>query len=163
MHILNKKIKFYVFSIITVIVISLVETYFDFILYGIYNIKNEQLIGSLVTNTMFHIVYSGAGFYYIFKLEYKKSEKAKQKLVEETYKTELKYLKAQLNPHFLFNGINSVYHLIGRDDLLAKDTLLQFSELLRYQLYESGTNITIEKELGYVAQKNSSITIDSVH
>ncbi|WP_159025716.1 sensor histidine kinase, partial [Aquimarina sp. Aq78] len=108
------------------------------------------IIGSFNANTIFHILYSIAGFYYILKYEHKKTKKINQNLLEETYKTELKYLKAQLNPHFLFNGINSVYHLIGKNDALAKQTLLQFSGLLRYQLYESGTHISLEKELDYV-------------
>ena len=151
-YIHNKKVKFYVFSFTLIIAISLIETYFDYILYGIYNIDTKHLLGSFNTNAIVHIVYSIAGFYYIFKLEYKKSKKIKQKLLEENYITELKYLKAQLNPHFLFNGINSVYHLIGKNNVLAKNTLLQFSELLRYQLYESGTPIILEKELGYVTQ-----------
>ena len=151
-YILNKKIKFYLFSVVIIVVVSIVETYFDRLLYGLYKVDTEDFLGSFITNTIFHILYSMAGFYFIFKLEHKKSEKIKQKLLEENYKTELKYLKAQLNPHFLFNGINSVYHLIGKDDDLAKDTLLQFSELLRYQLYESGTTILLEKELDYVSQ-----------
>lgn len=149
-YIHNRKVKFYVFSISVIIAISLIETYFDYILYGIYEIKNEPLVGSFNSNTIFHILYSIAGFFYILKFEHKKAKKVNQKLLEETYKTELKYLKAQLNPHFLFNGLNSVYHLIGKNDALAKKTLLQFSGLLRYQLYESGTHILLEKELDYV-------------
>lgn len=149
-YVRNKKVKFYVFSISLIIAISLVETYFDYMLYGVYDINDQQLSGSFNSNTIFHIIYTIAGFYYALKFEFKKSEKAKQKLLEETYKAELKYLKAQLNPHFLFNGINSVYHLIGKNDTLAKQTLLQFSGLLRYQLYESGTHILLEKELDYV-------------
>lgn len=148
----NRKVKFYVLSVSIIIIISLMETYFDYRLLGIYGINNEPLLGNLVTNSIFHIVYSIAGFYYILKFEYIKSEKIKQSLLEETYKTELKYLKAQFNPHFLFNGINNVYHLIGKNNELAKDTLLQFSGLLRYQLYESGTHILLEKELDYVLQ-----------
>ncbi|WP_299436448.1 histidine kinase [uncultured Aquimarina sp.] len=148
----NEKVKFYLFSIVVILVISIIETYFDQLLYGFYKIETEDLLGGFITNAIFHIVYSMAGFYFLFKLEHKKSEKIKQQLLEESYKTELKYLKAQLNPHFLFNGINSVYHLIGKNNDLAKDTLLQFSELLRYQLYESGTTILLEKELDYVSQ-----------
>lgn len=153
MYVLNKKLRFYVFSFFTVIVISLIETYFDKILDGIYHPETEQsFLNSFINTTIFHILYSISGFFFIIILEYKKSEKVKQSLLEESYKTELKYLRAQLNPHFLFNGINSVYHLIGKNNELAKDTLLQFSELLRYQLYESGTSITLEKELGYISQ-----------
>ncbi|MEW7292074.1 sensor histidine kinase [Aquimarina sp. 2304DJ70-9] len=150
MYIRNRKVKFYVLSIAVIIAISLIETYCDYILHGIYDIKNEPLVGSFNANSIFHIIYSIAGFYYILKFEHKKTKKINQKLLEETYKTELKYLKAQLNPHFLFNGINSVYHLIGKNDTLAKETLLQFSGLLRYQLYESSTHILLEKELDYV-------------
>ncbi len=149
----NKKLKFHVISFTIIIVISIIESYFDSILHGIYKIYIEDaFVGSFIGNTTINLLYSTVGFYYIFKLEYKKSEKIKQQILEETYKTELKYLKAQLNPHFLFNGINSVYHLIGKNDVLAKETLLQFSGLLRYQLYESETHISLEKELGYVSQ-----------
>ncbi len=151
-YVSNKKLKFYIFSILIIIVISVIETYVDHILYYMYDVRTEETLGSFSTNILFHILYSIAGFYYILKFEYRKTEKLRQQLVEETYKTELKYLKAQLNPHFLFNGINSVYHLIGKNNELAKDTLLQFSELLRYQLYESRTYILLEKELDYVSQ-----------
>lgn len=162
------KVNFYLMSIALISIISIIETYFDFILYGTYSINNVPLEDSFISNYIVHIVYSSAGFYYIIKFEYKKSEKIKQKLLEETYKTELKYLKAQLNPHFLFNGINSVYHLIGKNDALAKQTLLQFSGLLRYQLYESNTHILLEKELDYVlkyikieeTRKGSDIRLD---
>jgi len=149
-YIHNKKVKFFLLSISVIIIISLIETYCDYVLYGVYQINNELLEGSFITNLIVHIVYSSAGFYYILKFEYKKAKKIKQNLLEETYKTELKYLKAQLNPHFLFNGINSIYHLIGKNNTLAKDTLLHFSGLLRYQLYESNTHISLEKELDYV-------------
>ncbi len=151
-YVKNKKVVFYVLTILVIIIVTAIETYFDYILFGIYNIDREFLSGAAVFTLLFHILYTIAGFYYILKFEYRKSEKIRQQLKEETYKTELKYLKAQLNPHFLFNGINSVYHLIGKNNELAKDTLLQFSGLLRYQLYESGTTISLEKELDYVSQ-----------
>lgn len=149
----NKKAKYYLLSFSICIAVSLIETYFDYILYDLFEIYDTDEFTDNFSVTVFvNLIYSVAGFYYIFRHAHKKSEKEIQLLIEESFKAELKYLKAQLNPHFLFNGINNVYHLIGKNNALAKDTLLQFSELLRYQLYESGTQIILEKELGFVLQ-----------
>jgi len=65
--------------------------------------------------------------------------------------TELKYLRAQVNPHFLFNGLNTIYGNIDIRDQKARDVLLQFSDLLRYTLYEADTDLVdIEKEALYL-------------
>lgn len=153
MYMQNKKAKYYVLSISICTVVSLIEIYFDYMLYDVFEIVAPDEFEDNFSVTVFvNLFYSVAGFYYIFRQAHKKSEKEKQLLIQESFKAELKYLKAQLNPHFLFNGINNVYHLIGKNDTLAKDTLLQFSELLRYQLYESGTQIILEKELDFVSQ-----------
>ncbi len=149
----SKKIKYYVLSLFICITVSVVETYFDYVLYNLFEIYDtDEFMDNFGVTVFVNLIYSAAGFYYIFRHAHKKSEREKQRLIEESFRVELKYLKAQLNPHFLFNGINSVYHLIGKNNALAKDTLLQFSELLRYQLYESGTEIILEKELDFVLQ-----------
>ena len=64
---------------------------------------------------------------------------------------ELDFLKAQFNPHFLFNSINSIYGHIDRRNGKAREMLLSFSEMLRYQLYECNVDkIAIERELQYI-------------
>lgn len=65
--------------------------------------------------------------------------------------TELKYLRNQVNPHFLFNGLNTIYGNIDIKDQKARDILLQFSDLLRYNLYEADVDwVDIEKEANYL-------------
>jgi two-component system LytT family sensor kinase len=72
-------------------------------------------------------------------------------LEKEKIKSELNYLKAQINPHALFNSLNTVYGYIDKTNQAARDILLQFSELLRYQLYEcNAEKIAFEKEAAYV-------------
>ncbi|WP_281986399.1 sensor histidine kinase [Aquimarina aggregata] len=65
-------------------------------------------------------------------------EKEKMFLLEsEKISTELKYLKAQLNPHFLFNTLNNLYSYVITKSPKAPDMVLQLSEILDYILYKS--------------------------
>ncbi len=74
-----------------------------------------------------------------------------RKMEIEKLSTELEYLKAQINPHFVFNSINTIYFQIDKHNALARDSLSAFSDMLRYQLYEcNGQEIVIEKELHYL-------------
>jgi sensor histidine kinase YesM len=61
-------------------------------------------------------------------------------------------LQSQLQPHFLFNALNSVAMLVRRDRKdEALDTLIGFGELLRYLLDEAGTvDLPLDEELGFV-------------
>lgn len=79
------------------------------------------------------------------------SEKKRLVLEKENLETELKYLKSQINPHFLFNTINSIFVLIHKNPDLASESLASFSEMLRYQLYECNEKeISLNKELSFL-------------
>ena len=70
---------------------------------------------------------------------------------KERTENELRFLKSQMNPHFLFNAINSIYVLIRKDQEMAARTLATFADMLRYQLYECNTpNIPVEREIYYL-------------
>jgi LytS/YehU family sensor histidine kinase len=72
-------------------------------------------------------------------------------LEKERVKNELDYLKAQINPHALFNSLNTIYGHIDKSNQVARNILLQFSELLRYQLYDCGAEkVSLEKEIAYI-------------
>jgi sensor histidine kinase YesM len=61
---------------------------------------------------------------------------------------ELSALKAQINPHFLFNNLNTIYSMASRNDEKTKDVILQLSDFLRYVLYDtSSETIPLEKEV----------------
>ena len=80
-----------------------------------------------------------------------RNERRSQRLEKEHTENELRFLKSQMNPHFLFNAINSIYVLIRKDPGLAEHTLARFSDMLRYQLYDCSTDyIRIEKEITYL-------------
>ena len=72
-------------------------------------------------------------------------------IAKEKAETELDFLKSQINPHFLFNSLNSVYFLIDKNNIAARQALHKFADMLRYQLYEiKGDKIPIEKEISYL-------------
>lgn len=80
------------------------------------------------------------------------SSKRRQQLLEkEKTETELKFLRSQFNPHFLFNTINSIFVLIHKNPDMASESLAKFSDLMRYQLYECNeAQIPLKQELAYL-------------
>ena len=85
-------------------------------------------------------------------IERNRTQKRINAIQKEKMETELKFLKAQNNPHFLFNSLNSIYFQIDKNNKDARETLMKFSEMLRYQLYECNVDrIDIEKEIKYLA------------
>lgn len=84
-------------------------------------------------------------------MEKLRNDRANRLRDKQRLESELQFLKAQVNPHFLFNAINSVYFLIKKNPEQAAETLIKLSDLLRFQLYDcSDERITIEKELEYL-------------
>lgn len=72
-------------------------------------------------------------------------------LQKEKAQTELSFLKAQINPHFLFNSINSIFASIDKNNIEARSIVIKFSDMLRYQLYECNADqINFEKEFEYL-------------
>ena len=79
------------------------------------------------------------------------TKRRQQVLEKEKLETELKFLKNQFNPHYLFNTINSIFFLIHKNPDRASASLAKFSELLRYQLYECNDHqISLSKEISYL-------------
>ena len=69
----------------------------------------------------------------------------------ETLETELKFLKAQINPHFLFNSLNNIYALCAIDTTKTQKSITYLSDMLRYVLYEcEQETVLIDKEVTYI-------------
>jgi len=97
----------------------------------------------------FFLVIAGAAFKLTF--DQLRLQKKIAELAKENAEAELNFLKSQINPHFLFNSLNSVYFLIDKNNPDARKALHKFSDMLRYQLYEAnGEKIPIEKEINYL-------------
>lgn len=150
--------KKYLFCISTFLLLLLVSSMIKVFLIG--EITNQpdlfSFSGNLKTRLYenfisdFFLVLTGASFKLIF--DYMQMQQRLAEIAKEKAETELNFLKSQINPHFLFNSLNSVYFLIDKNNPEARTALHKFSEMLRYQLYEmmNGKNIPIEKEIRYI-------------
>ena len=75
----------------------------------------------------------------------------KQVLVTQTMQSELRFLKSQINPHFLFNTLNNLYALTLKKSDKAPEIVLKLSEIMRYMLYECNERrVHLSKEIHYI-------------
>ena len=78
-------------------------------------------------------------------------ETERKELEKGRVEAELKSLKNQLNPHFLFNTLNNIYSLIAFNPETAQHAVHDLSRLLRYILYENNQNrVPLAKEIEFI-------------
>ena len=125
----------------------------DVYLYGY--VLNDNHQRDFFANTYYN--FSIAVFYVAFSIALSLSKawyfqrEQLRKMEVEKLNAELDYLKAQINPHFVFNSINTIYFQIDKRNEEARHTLSTFSDMLRYQLYEcNGHEVPIEQEIRYL-------------
>ncbi|CAN5623093.1 histidine kinase [soil metagenome] len=140
-------------ALLCLVFYTIIKNLHDTWLYG-------YIIGDITKRNFFYNTYynfSTALFYVAFTLALELSKKwytqqqLLQKIQVEKLNTELQYLKAQMNPHFLFNSLNSIHFQIDKTNKDARESLQKFSAMLRYQLYECNADtVPIEKEITYL-------------
>ena len=80
-----------------------------------------------------------------------KTQRKASQLEIEKQQLETNFLKAQLNPHFLFNTLNNLYGLSLRNDNQTPQTIMQLSAMMRYTLYECNTEmVCLSKEIEFL-------------
>ena len=89
----------------------------------------------------------------IFKIitDWVKHLREKQELQTQTMQSELRFLKSQINPHFLFNTLNNLYALTLKKSDKAPEIVIKLSEMMRYMLYECNEKyVLLSKEVNYL-------------
>ena len=96
-----------------------------------------------------------AGLAYALRLsnERERMRRRELELNAERRQIELQSLKAQLNPHFLFNSLNNIYALIGFAPEKAQTALHELSGMLRFMIYDSTSpTVALSKELQFIRE-----------
>jgi len=100
---------------------------------------------SIITELLVLVGISMSLFFYN---QWNEKEKYVAAIEKKKLEAELQQLKSQINPHFLFNSLNSIYILLGQNLSLGKETLIQFSDLLSHQIYENNKErVKLSKEI----------------
>lgn len=77
--------------------------------------------------------------------------RVKKELETQTMQSELRFLKSQINPHFLFNTLNNLYALTLKKSDKAPEIVIKLSEMMRYMLYECNEKqVLLSKEINYI-------------
>lgn len=91
------------------------------------------------------------GFIYL-AYSFLKSQDEKKQLENANLTAENNLLKSQINPHFLFNTLNSIYALALQRSDKTERSIMKLSEILRYMVYETGSEkILLEKDIYYIS------------
>lgn len=83
--------------------------------------------------------------------EWFKSEQQREALKVENLNAELKFLKSQINPHFLFNCLNTIYSLAHKHSSQTEHAIVKLSTIMRYMIYDSNEDkVLLQQELQYL-------------
>ncbi len=154
---LNKK-QYGIYAITIVVTVIL----YGFVKYGVALIFKEYVLmhvkgqmtgfGFIFLSTVF----TSLAFLFLsailkFTVDWFLNERIQRDLENQRLSAELAFLKSQINPHFLFNSLNSIYSLAYQRSETTPDAILKLSEIMRYMLYECNDNkVDLIKELQYL-------------
>ncbi len=153
-YLLREKYLYYFGAVlISTIGYLTIQSLFDFFMYGfvVGPLRNSDLIASLSYNFFSTLWYLGLMLALKLSLDWYEQSRTLQQIKMEKLQAEINYLRAQVNPHFLFNVLNSLYSLTIKKSDLAPEVVLKLSEMMEYMLYESEeTFVLLERELKYL-------------
>lgn len=149
---------FYLINFLLVVVMSILTVYVETLMLlmtkdlNVPDLSNIKLM--LVPLLIRMVLYTATiAITVISKLQVKEKEnqRIKNELRSEKLDMELRFLKSQIAPHFLFNALNNIYSLVYTHDEKAPRSILELSEMLRYVMVDCQVDmIPLEKELKYI-------------
>lgn len=116
------------------------------------NLISNTLDGRILLHTKYSILLLSTATVVSISYLIDERKKLDQEFKDEQILNRLKYLRAQINPHFLFNSLNCIYTLTMIQDEKAPDSVLKLSEMLRYVIDDCGSDqVLLQKEVKYIS------------
>ncbi|MCF6213498.1 MAG: histidine kinase [Flavobacteriaceae bacterium] len=153
----KQDLKYFIYLILSLAVLYVVRTELT------YYLVNENIwpeaVGHQEAFTFNHIVAVTLGEVYVLALatvikltiDWVSEKRRNEELLKIQLKTELNFLKSQIQPHFFFNTLNNLYALAIEKSDKVPDVILKLSEIMQYVLYDvKDSKIDLLKEINYI-------------
>ncbi|MCJ8210788.1 histidine kinase [Mucilaginibacter sp. RS28] len=152
----KKRFKLYALVLLIAVVIVGIDKYGLALLFKPYILVREK--GQVLTFGQYFVssFFTSLVFIFLsialkFATDWFNNERVQRDLENQRLSAELSFLKSQINPHFLFNSLNTIYSLAYQKSETTPEAVLKLSEIMRYMLYECNDNkVDLGKELQYV-------------
>jgi len=109
------------------------------------------LLSFVTSFAIYFISWSALYFAYQYLQKAREMEIEKWKISASVIDAELSTLKAQINPHFMFNSLNNIRSLVAEDTERARDAITHLSDLLRFSIqFDQYEKVSLDKELNIV-------------
>lgn len=108
--------------------------------------------GMQLVMAIIFLAISGLAVAYFFIKEWIRNDLMRSQAEAHQYNTEIRFLRSQVNPHFLFNTLNNLFSLaLKKEDEEVADGISKLSGMMRYMIYESNTeSVPLKKEIDYL-------------
>lgn len=145
------KRKYNQYSLIIVICFAALLLLTWFIFFPVMARPRFNIRGHLLFNFFFFLFFLAGSTAYRMIRDRTRADRVAREKENENLKTELSLLRSQASPHFMFNVLNNMVALARKKSDLLEPSLLKFSSLMRYMLYETDEDkVPLEKETEYL-------------
>lgn len=151
---------FYVLSLVVYMIVGVAATRADARLLKVYIERYPDHFQHIADGAVTVYIFNQLKYTFLLMASYvvtvisyllKERSETEARNKEEHLQLELNYLKAQINPHFLFNSLNCIYSLAISQSEKTPDSILQLSEMLRYVIDDcQNDQVQLSKELHYI-------------
>ncbi len=149
---LNQK-NFLTYALLLVAMVALFTPIEVLLLYVTYEDVEPREFLIMNQHFIFLFQFMIAGGSTVIKIfsDWQRHQRDRKDLETQRMQSEIKFLKSQINPHFLFNTLNSLYALTLKKDDKAPEIVIKLSEMMRYMLYECNERrVPLTKEVNYI-------------
>lgn len=152
LYFLKRYAAYIIWVVVLVAVVCIVKVEMDALFI---TIKTDWMrtFGHYISTLPYLLFAMGLSSWQTMAAAHKKEKQRADALQQVQVQAELKWLKAQVNPHFLFNALNNIYSLVYVKSEEAGPMLLKLSDMMRYAMTDAGQKLVpVEDEIKYLQQ-----------